>query len=591
MPQFLPLPEPWSLLDDEPVGTQSAGPLTAGLGPVFVAEAGSSLRQAGKSECLPAHGPLFLIKGAPTAVQAYDLPASDRCAEETLTVYSTRGRMAVFLDGQVPRAIHRTDAEAEEEASRPTLLETFVDSLVGVMLELRADAEFLAGRNPGHGAESPLPPPEPDAFESAARLPLARLPWPVAAERLLSGSREPRMDVIVRIALEFRDDLVRLAKSPRRILRRERSRTPVGRVQQMDSACLVWLVRQPGRTAVEKAGPAQQILSVVRTEDYDTLENRVLKDFVRRCIAASHLYIREHKARFEQSTRYKAVAVLRDVCRGLLRESLLTQVRSLPSMPLPNYVLLHDRAYRELWAWYVRLVRRQKDNDKAWRWQRRLWADFVRLRVACELIRANAGSGDFSRRLPFVHDLWLREEQDDGCWLHPMDWPGPIWLRTDGRPEVIAQIIHPHAVDKDETYDGIPVAAWLGLTGADMAVVFHPIDAAAGGRRACLFVWAIHSAAEEADSPQVLAQSQRAAAALARLRGQASSQGVAFRGLILRSHLSGGVLDLPAHSIARDIEVAGAYVPSDPRAWHGPEGVFGLRYVLYDCVTHVTDGA
>jgi len=592
--RFALLPEPWSLLGDgaaEAEGT--ARPLAAGLGPLLVAEAKSAPRQAGRTEGLAAHGPPFLRKGTPGVLQGYDLPASDRHVDEALAIYSAGKGIEVSLTGQVPRPHRRGDSETEGEASRPGLLETFVDSLVGVVLELRADAEALAGHGPGRPVTNdPLPlAPEPDAFERGTRLPLARLPWPIAARRLLSQSDEPRMDVIVRIAFEFKDDLVRLAESPRRILRRERRRTPVGRVQQVDSTCLVWLVRQPGRTAVEKAGPTQQILAVVRTEDYDTLENRVLKDFLHRCIGAADLYIREHKGRFEQSTRYKAVAILRDTCRRLLRDTPLAQVRSLPGFPQPNYVLLHDRAYRELWGWYVRLVRRQKENDDAWRWQRRLWADFVRLRVACELIHADAGSTDFSCRLPFVHDLWLREEQDAGSWLHPTDWPGPIWLKADGRPEVIAQVVHPHAVVQDETYDGLPVATWLGQTGADVAVIFRPSGDGTQGRRVCLFVWAVHSAAEELDDPRVRTQTQRASEALARLRGHGQSEGTAFRGLILRSHLLGGVLDLPTHSPGHDIEVTGACVPSDPRAWHGREGVFALRYALYDCLAHVTDEA
>jgi hypothetical protein len=398
------------------------------------------------------------------------------------------------------------------------------------------------------------------------------------------------MDVIVRIALEFRDDLVRLSESPRKILRRERRLTPVGRVQQVDDACLVWLVRRPGRTAVEKAGPTQQILSVVRTEDYDTLENRVLRDFLRRCIGAADLYIREHKGHFEQSTRYRAVAILRDTCRRLLRDTPLAQVRSLPGFPQPNYVLLHDRAYRELWGWYMRLVRRLKVTDDAWRWQRRLWSDFVRLSVACEIVHANGGQREFSARMPFAHDLWVREEQDAGCWLHPMDWPGPVWLKTEGRPEVIAQMVHPHAVDQDDTYDGLPVATWLGLTGADMAVVFSSAERGTRGQRVCLFVWAIHSAAEEVDDPRIGTQTQRAGQALAQLREQERPQGTAFRGLILRSNLRGCVLDLPSYMAGSDVQVTGSCVPSDPVAWHGQEGVLGLRYTLYDCLTLVTDG-
>jgi hypothetical protein len=268
----------------------------------------------------------------------------------------------------------------------------------------------------------------------------------------------------------------------------------------------------------------------------------------------------------------------------------MAQVRSLVGFPQPNYVLLHDRAYHELWGWYVRLVRRLKVTDNAWRWQRRLWADFVRLCVTCEIVNADFARNEFSARLPFAHDLWIREEQDAGLWLHPMDWPGPIWIEADGRPAVIAQIIHPSAVAQNDLTFGMPVATLLGLTGADMAVVFGPVSDSSGGQRVCLFIWAIHSAAEQSDDERVRTQPQRASEALVQLRNQQSLQGVAFRGYILRSHLRGDLSDLPPHTAASDTEVLGACVPSDPTTWHGREGIFGLRYALYDCLTHVTDG-
>lgn len=592
-PRFALLPEPWSLLGD--IAAEAADGtrlLTAGLGPFFVGPVEPVPRQAGKTEGLASHGPPFQPKGAHIAWRTYDVPASDRRAEDSLTICSAGNSTTFTLTGQIPRQRCRNDSEENGEAGLPAQLEAFIDSLVGTMLELRTDAEAFAGHSIGRRIAEDLLQlaPELGAFEQGGRLPVARLPWSIVAQRLLSERTEPRMDVIVRIACEFQDDLVRLAESPRKILRRERELTPVGRVQQVDNACLVWLVRQPGRTPVEKAGPTQQILSVVRREDYDTLENRVLKEFLYRCISAADLYIREHKGRFQQSTRYRAVAVLRDTCRRLLRDTPLTRVRSLAGFSQPNYVLLHDRAYRELWGWYVRLMRRQKMTDDAWRWQRRLWSDFVRLSVACEMIHADGGQCGFSSRMSFAQDLWIREEQDAGSWLHAIDWPGPIWFKTNGRPEVVVQIIHPHAVAQDDTYDGLPVAKWLGWAGADMAVVFGPAGEGTRGRRVCLFVWAIHSAVEECDDPCVSTQVQRAGAALTWLREREPLQDVVFRGLVLRSHLKGGMFDLPSYEAGKNVEVTGACVSSDPVTWHGEEGVFGLRYVLYDCLTLVREG-
>lgn len=571
MAQVSIIAEPWGWLTrpslDGP--SESSSTVAAGLGPLVLCPERLANAAERRWDRLTAHGPTFRPDGAKEAWCAFDLAAADRGTQEELRLPGDGPCSSVVLTEQVPRPGRRGAGGDDAHADKSKALETFINKAVGTLLELRLVAE--------------------NEFERAGSLPLARLPWGDAARRLLKPPSEPRMDVIVGIARDFREDLVKLATSPRRILRRERQRTPVGRVQQMDSACLAWLVRQPGLTAVEKAGPTQQILAVVRTEDYDTLENRVLKDFVIRCIAAADLYIREHRSRFEASARYKAVRALRDVCQRLLCETPLVHVRSLPAIPQPNYVLLHDSAYRELWPWYLKLVRRQQVNDEAWRWQRRLWADFVRLRVAAQLIQPFE-EDEFTARTPFAHDLWVREEQDAGCWLLPADWPGPVILKSNRREKIVAQCVHPLALDSDELCCGLPVSRWLGLTGADLAVVLTSLDRAANGQVVCLFVWAIHSAAEHPQDERVTGQTASACKALHRLLDSEGRQDVIFRGIILRSHLQEGVLDLPSASCGQQVEVYGACVPADLWAWHEKEGVFGLRYCLYDCLTRVHRG-
>jgi len=139
------------------------------------------------------------------------------------------------------------------------------------------------------------------------------------------------------------------------------------------------------------------------------------------------------------------------------------------------------------------------------------------------------------------------------------------------------------------------VSRWLGLTGADLAVVFSPLDRAVNGQAVCLFVWAIQSADEDPQNERVTRQTASACKALRGLLDSEGRQDVTFRGIILRSHLQKDVLDkdvfdLPSASCGQQVEVYGACVPADPRAWHEKEGVFGLRYCLYDCLTHVHRG-
>lgn len=47
----------------------------------------------------------------------------------------------------------------------------------------------------------------------------------------------------------------------------------------------------------------------------------------------------------------------------------------------PNYVLQNDSRYREIWKYYLRLLRQEDEQDRLWDWQARTWADVARLLV------------------------------------------------------------------------------------------------------------------------------------------------------------------------------------------------------------------
>jgi Domain of unknown function (DUF2357) len=95
----------------------------------------------------------------------------------------------------------------------------------------------------------------------------------------------PSMDVIAQHAFALWRTIEELARSPRRILRRTHRQIPISRVQELDRRAMTWLVRQPGETLAERAGDQQKILAVAREENFDTLENRVLRAY---CELPSH---------------------------------------------------------------------------------------------------------------------------------------------------------------------------------------------------------------------------------------------------------------------------------------------------------------
>jgi hypothetical protein len=220
---------------------------------------------------------------------------------------------------------------------------------------------------------------------------------------------EPAMALIVRHAQEMRRHVVELVERPRRVLRRERRLQALDRIQEMDSQCLTWYVRRPGKTAAQKAGPRQQLLAVVRRETIDTLENRVLKDFLRRTTVEAERYLGANRL-LSASKRYGFVRRYGNTVRRLHAAPDLEEVRPLAGVPTPNYVLQHDRRYRRLWGAYLELVRRQDVLDEAWSWQRRLWADAVTIAVASVL--------DVAPGVRVLHEApaYLRAEQDHGRW-------------------------------------------------------------------------------------------------------------------------------------------------------------------------------
>lgn len=222
---------------------------------------------------------------------------------------------------------------------------------------------------------------------------------------------DARFALIVRIATEVGDLVENLCRRPRRVLRRERALERIERVSQVDAACLRWISRQPGRTVVEKAGPRQRLLSVVRVEHADTPENRVLRDFAIRAIRAADAYCVENRS-FRGSARVQRVGRFARMLRRLLRETEIGRVAPLSGMPEPNYVLMFDSRYKAIWYWYLKLRRLQQEQEDLWRWRHRLWSEVVMcsLMVALDDISTQALEG---ARL-FRSHVFIRQEPHDG---------------------------------------------------------------------------------------------------------------------------------------------------------------------------------
>jgi hypothetical protein len=173
---------------------------------------------------------------------------------------------------------------------------------------------------------------------------------------------------------------------------------------------MAWLVRQPGETLAERAGDQQRVLAVTREENFDTLENRVLRAY---CDLAAHVardYLELYRAK-HSTTRARRVEAFGRANRRLARQLSERGVRLAEPGLTPNFVLQHNVHYQKIWTCWHELLDRDRVLDELWRWQARSWEEFCALAVVVALV------GMSGAKLIAAAPLEFLDEQDRGCWI------------------------------------------------------------------------------------------------------------------------------------------------------------------------------
>ncbi len=207
------------------------------------------------------------------------------------------------------------------------------------------------------------------------------LDWKDIAALVTPDDASPPETVSTQLARECLGVGEEILAALRRVLVREREKVSLGLVQQVDAQCLRWITRQPGRDGVEKAGPRQRILAVVRRENYNTLENRVFKDFLVRAAQETAIYLRKYEGRFPEHDTIQRVKRLRCLCESGLSEPLLERVGEIRELPVPNYVLRQERRYAKIWKAYIELIRQASVAERLWNRRNELAATLDKLRI------------------------------------------------------------------------------------------------------------------------------------------------------------------------------------------------------------------
>lgn len=257
-----------------------------------------------------------------------------------------------------------------------------------------------------------------------------------AAER----DEEPRMAEIVQQAKELATIIKELRSRIRRVLRRQRELTPLDRVQEMDRSSMVWLSRQPGATLAERAGGDQRIMAVVRKENFDTLENRVVHAYAKLASDVCQGWLREH-SRARGSQRYSLVEGYFKLCNALAEEFRRLGIRVALADITPNYVLLEDKGYRAVREAWEKLLQREKAKDELWAWQAETWTEFAVLLLVLAIYEMP--ESELIAQSPIV----FRGEAVNGIWFDQERPIAVFWLKNLSRVvEVMARPEEPGAL-------------------------------------------------------------------------------------------------------------------------------------------------
>ncbi len=236
------------------------------------------------------------------------------------------------------------------------------------------------------------------------------LDWNSISDKLTISNDEPPCRIITTIAQQYFHILMLLCDNIHKVLRREREKVKLSSVQQIDSYCLCWLTKQPGRSPVEKAGNKQQLLALVRKESVNTLENRVLKDFLKKCQVVGDAYIREYHSKYSNSERIKATTKLVSFCKTQLLSQIFREIPPLANLPTPNYVLQHNVSYSKMWRLYMMLIQQAKIVELVWPYRFKIFQDYFFLMLSHKLRMDNW--------IPFFDNkLWFSFLPKEGSFL------------------------------------------------------------------------------------------------------------------------------------------------------------------------------
>lgn len=249
--------------------------------------------------------------------------------------------------------------------------------------------------------------------------------------------------------------LNRISTKIRKNLIHNRTEMRLEKINQLDARCLLNLLKLEGNTIREKAEKNKgKLLGINKQENYNLLENRVLKDFLYRCIDKCRIYqknlensLRAKETKIQSNSYiFNSVGIFKNKCDTLLKNNQLADVPRQTTLPTPNFVLQKDVNYKVIWKYYLALLNSKKEVESLINKQHNLFQDIIDLMInacLCTLATDNANNKNFSIRTICKSYLDISREQIEGHRVKLGSSAGPFIVdKKDSNSSYIVELIN-----------------------------------------------------------------------------------------------------------------------------------------------------
>ena len=156
-------------------------------------------------------------------------------------------------------------------------------------------------------------------------------------------------DWVFRIVSHTENAINKTLRSPKTAITRQHTMVPVYAARELDSGCVQWLSRQPGRNVRDKLSGKHHIPAVTRIQSVDTSENRLLKAFL---VRLEQVLSERHQALIHDE--HDICSELQSNIQRWMRSEDYSDISKWTNTP-PNNTLLQDKQYRKIWDGWLTL--------------------------------------------------------------------------------------------------------------------------------------------------------------------------------------------------------------------------------------------